>query len=109
MICFSFSASLSFLLIIESHLNRCNGLHFLEHLLLFLNDNGTKKVHSVQTTKVQPQGVAYSFCLIICQFQPGVAYKCAAYKENVYRKTELCKDYRSVFVTLSNIYDEAFL
>ena len=36
---------------------------------------------------VQPPGllgVMLSICLIFCQFQPGVAYKNAAYKKNVY-------------------------
>ena len=37
----------------------------------------------VQIANVQPQGVAY-ICLIFCKFQPGVAYKSAAYKKSVY-------------------------
>ena len=43
-----------------------------------------KKVNNFQITKVQPQGVAYSFLLTFCQFQPGVAYKSVDYKESVY-------------------------
>ena len=41
-ICFSFSASFSFSLIIQPHLNRCTFLFFvryLEYLLLFLDEN----------------------------------------------------------------------
>ena len=33
-----------------------------------------KKVNNFHKANVQPQGVL-RFCLIFCQFQPGVAYK----------------------------------
>ena len=39
-----------------------------------------KKANNFQTAKVQAQ-VLLSFCLIFCQFQPGVAYKSAVYKK----------------------------
>ena len=42
-----------------------------------------KKANNFQIMKVQPQGVV-SFCLIFCQFLPGVAYKSVAYKKKVY-------------------------
>ena len=38
-----------------------------------------KKASNFQIVKVKPQGVAY-FCLIFCQFEPGVVCKCVAYK-----------------------------
>ena len=46
-----------------------------------------KKANNSQIAKVQPQSVLHSFCLIFCQFQPGVAYKSVVYKNNVYWKT----------------------
>ena len=39
-----------------------------------------KNVNNFQIAKVQSQGVI-SICLLFCQFQPGVAYKSAAYKK----------------------------
>ena len=46
-----------------------------------------KKANNSQIAKVQPQSVLHSFCLIFCQFQPGVAYKSVVYKNKVYWKT----------------------
>ena len=54
-----------------------------------------KKSNNFQIVKVQPQGLL-SFCLIFCKFQPGVAYKCVAYKKNVYIKRWLFQRTRGV-------------
>ena len=41
-----------------------------------------KKANNFQIAKVQSQDFEGSvFCLIFCQFQPGVAYKSVAYKK----------------------------
>ena len=37
--------------------------------------------NNFQIEKVQPQGSASIFCLIFCQFQPGVAYESVTYKK----------------------------
>ena len=38
-----------------------------------------KKANNFQIAKVQPQGVVQPLLDFFCQFQPGVAYKGAAY------------------------------
>ena len=40
-----------------------------------------KNVNSFRMSKVRPQGVAQHLLDFFCQFQPGVAYKSAAYKK----------------------------
>ena len=35
--------------------------------------------------------VLLSFCLIFCQFQPGVPYKSVAYKKNRVKHVKKCK------------------
>ena len=46
-------------------------VHFLEYLLLFLDDNDSSA-----------SGCCLAFCLIFSQFHPGVAYKKVAYVKN---------------------------
>ena len=43
-----------------------------------------KKANNFQIAKVQPQGVASPFLDFFYQFQPGVAYKSAAYTKKWY-------------------------
>ena len=57
-------------------------VHCLEYLPLFLDDNLEEKANNYQIAKVQPQRVLLSFCVIFCQFQPGVTYKSIAYKKS---------------------------
>ena len=54
----------------------CFLLHFLEYLQLFMDD------------KVDEESlrVLLSFCLIVCQVRPGVAYKSATYKKACMRR-----------------------
>ena len=47
-----------------------------------------KKVNNFQIAKVQPQ---VSFCLIFCQYQPGVAYKYFAFKKSMYLENSRSK------------------
>ena len=42
-----------------------------------------KNVYNFQKVKVRSQGIAWHF-LDFVQFHPGVAYKCVAYKKNMY-------------------------
>ena len=46
-----------------------------------------KNMNNCQITKVQPQ-VFLIICLIFCQFQPGVAYKCCLQEKSVYFEAE---------------------
>ena len=57
-------------------------LHFLEYLLLFLYDNVDEEKQYFSNSKSSASGsVLLSFCLIFCQFQPGVAYTSVAYEK----------------------------
>ena len=58
-----------------------------------------KKANNFQIAKVQPQGVAQFFC----QFQPGVAYKSAAYtKKRMQHIRKPGKHGKSRFVNFSS-------
>ena len=58
-----------------------------------------KKANNFQIAKVQPQGVAQFFC----QFQPGVAYKSAAYtKKRMQHIRKPGKHGKSWFVNFSS-------
>ena len=52
---------------------------FLEYFLLFFIISWIKKANNFQIAIVRPQ--LLSFCLIFCQFQPGVVYKRVVYKK----------------------------
>ena len=44
-----------------------------------------KKGKKFQIAKVQPQGIAQlSYCLIFCQFEPGVTYMKCCLQKSVY-------------------------
>ena len=58
-------------------------VHFLEYLLLFLEDNVDKKKLIIFKSQKFSVRVLRSFCLIFCQFQPGATYKSVAYKKSV--------------------------
>ena len=65
-------------------------LHFLEDLLIFLDNN--KKANIFKKWKFN-LWVMLSFCLIFCQFQPGVAYKSVACEKSVHLNNENCRSY----------------
>ena len=59
----------------------CVFRHFIEYLLLFLDDDMDKKCGYFPTQQKFSLRVLLSFCLNFCQFQPSVAYKSVAYKK----------------------------
>ena len=72
--------------IVIDHITSFKQTHFLS-LYIFQNFSyyfmiitRMKKANNFQITKVQPQGVAQLLLVFFCQFQPGVAYKCVAFK-----------------------------
>ena len=56
-------------------------IHFLEYLLLFLNDNVDEESEQYSNGNLR---VLLSICSIFCQNQPDIAHKSVAYKKIVY-------------------------
>ena len=62
-------------------------VHFLECLLLFLDDDVWRKLIVFKSRKFSRR-MLLSFCLVFCQYQPGIAYKSVAYEKIVYIRSD---------------------
>ena len=63
----------------QTNRHTCFFAHFLEYALLFLDDNVDEESKYFLNSKSSASGCCLSFAQFFCQFQPGVAYKSAAY------------------------------
>ena len=65
-------------------------VHFLEYLLLFLDDHVDEKKLIIFKQQKFSIRVLLSFCLIFCQFQPGIVYKNVQFHKSIFSNHEKC-------------------
>ena len=78
-LCLCLDPGLVMLYLCDLHRRTCSFTHFLEYVLLFLDDNFVEECEKFSNRKYSTWGCCLAFAW--CQFQPGVAYKSVAYKK----------------------------
>ena len=72
-------------------------VHFLEYLLLLLDDNRDEESEKFSNKESSASGYCLAFAYFFFQFQPGVAYKKVAYKKK--RVFEWWKSQESILIS----------